>query len=585
MAVMERKPMRKVLPPLSWQIGLGILVAGLFLLTGCGPLSTPGEPLVSSATPTMTIEAPTEMATLSAGEVEPSMSTMTPTPTAAPSMQSNGHSYKPSVSADGRWVAFQSEASNLVDGDTNGLLDIFVYDRQTGAMERVSIASDGTQGNGESFSPAISADGRWVVFWSFASNLVTGDTEECGEGGYTYNCADIFVHDRQTGVTERIVAGGRRGLGGGSDKLGVSADGRWVVFYSWANNLIAGDTDGHSDVFVHDRQTGTTELISVANDGTQGNGDSVEPGISADGRWVVFVSWASNLVVGDTNEKPDVFVYDRQTGTMERVSVASDGTQGNGESGVILHQEGWSDGPSISADGRWVAFTSNASNLVPGDTNECDDPIIGPHNCYDVFVHDRQAGTTVRVSVGSDGAQSEDESGAPSISADGRWVVFVSSAGNLVAGDTNECLYSTGASNCPDIFVHDRQAGTTERVSVASNGTQADGISGAPSISRDGRWVVFHSWAGNLVAGDTNGYSDIFVYDRQTGTTELISVANDGTRGNEDSVEPSLRLTLTGASSSCWMRGTAPVMKCPVPIVMEVLLWEHRGYIGYHGWY
>ena len=266
----------------------------------------------------------------------------------------------------------------------------------------------------------------------------------------------------------------------------------------------------------------TMTLVPTAVPGMQGSGHSYNPGISADGRWVVFQSEARNLVEGDTNRVSDIFVHDRQTGTTERVSVASDGAQGDGESGIMSHQEGWSAGLSISADGRWVAFTSSASNLAAGDTNECDDPIRGPHNCYDVFVHDLQTGATVRVSVASDGTQSDDESDAPSISADGRWMAFMSSASNLVAGDTNECPYSSGSPNCPDVFVRDLQTGTTERVSVASDGTQANEVSVASGVSADGRWVVFWSLASNLVADDSNGFMDVFVHDRRTGRTERV---------------------------------------------------------------
>jgi len=515
---------------------LGILISGLFLLAGCVPLPVSDELVAPSVTlpvtrellATATAPAETIAPSMSAGATALPMPTATPGTIARPTMAnedrpSNGASYNPSISADGHLVAFQSEASNLVPNDTNGVSDIFVYDRQKGTMERMSVAGDGAQGNGKSFAPCVSADGRWVVFWSFASNLVAGDTEECGAGEFMYNCADVFVHDRQTGAIERIAAGGREGLGGGSYRLGISADGRWVAFYSWASNLVQNDTNGHADIFGHDRQTGTTELISLASDGAQGNGDSVEPNISADGRWVAFVSRSSNLVRNDTNAKRDVFVRDRQTGTTRRVSVTSNGTQGDDESGVVMHQEGWYDGPAISADGRWVAFTSKASNLVPDDTNECDSPIFGPHNCYDVFIHDLQTGTTERVSIASDGTPGNSESSSPSISADGRWVAFVSSASNLVAGDSNRCPRSTGESNCPDVFVHDRQAGTTVRVSVASDGTPANEGSGAPSISADGYWVAFLSVANNLAPGDSNRFADIFLHNRLTGQTELVS--------------------------------------------------------------
>ena len=329
--------------------------------------------------------------------------------------QGNSDSYYPSISADGRYVAFQSDASNLVSGDTNGSPDVFVHDRQSGQTKRVSVASDGTQGSGS--YPSISADGRYVAFMSAASNLVSGDT--C--------CSDIFVHDRQSGQTTRV---------------------------------------------------------SVASDGTQGNSGSEYPSISADGRYVAFRSYASNLVSGDTNGAVDIFVHDRQSGQTERVSVASDGVQGNDYSSYL----------SISADGRYVAFRSSASNLVSGDTN----------GYWDIFVHDRQSGGTTRVSLASDGAQGNYGSSYPSISADGRYVAFMSAASNLVSGDT--C--------CSDIFVHDRQSGQTTRVSVASDGAQGNNHSWYPSISADGRYVAFHSYASNLVSGDTNSAPDVFVHDR-----------------------------------------------------------------------
>ena len=334
--------------------------------------------------------------------------------------EGNGFSYWPSISADGRYVAFASYASNLVGGDTNGDYDVFVHDWQTGQTMRVSVASDGTEGNDGSWYSSISADGRYVAFDSYASNLVGGDTN------WTW---DVFVHDRQTGQTMRVSVASD-GTGGGARSLdpAISADGRYVVFASYASNLVSGDTNGNPDSFVHDRQTGETRRVSVASDGTEGNGDSFDPAISADGRYVVFASYASNLVSGDTNGYGDVFVHDQQTGETRRVAVASDGTEGNGGSSYS----------SISADGRYVAFHSLASNLVSGDTN----------GYGDVFVHDRQTGQTMRVSVASDGTEGSYDSGTPSISADGRYVAFSSAASNIVSGDTNGAY---------DAFVHDQQ--------------------------------------------------------------------------------------------------------------------------------
>jgi Tol biopolymer transport system component len=391
--------------------------------------------------------------------------------------QGNRVSYASSISADGRYVVFASHANNLVPGDTNGAADIFVHDRQTGQTSRVSVASNGTQGNSKSYGPSISADGRYVAFHSDASNLVPGDTN---------GTRDVFVHDRQTGQTSRVSVASSGTQGNGTSySRSLSADGRYVVFYSHANNLVPGDTNGRTDVFVHDRQMGQTSRVSVASDGAQGNDWSYDPFISADGRYVVFASYASNLVPGDTNGTHDIFVHDRQTGQTSRVSVASNGAQGND----------WSQSPSISADGRYVAFYSDASNLVPGDTN----------GVKDVFVHDRQTAQTTRISITSNGTQGNGESDRSSISADGRYVAFQSWAQNLVPGDTNVKY---------DIFVHDRQTGLTSRVSVASNGAQGNGESGYPSISADGRYVAFHSDASNLVPGDINGVLDVFVHDR-----------------------------------------------------------------------
>jgi Tol biopolymer transport system component len=335
--------------------------------------------------------------------------------------QGNGDSgyWGLAISADGHFVAFSSTASNLVPGDSNQTSDVFVSDRLSGTIERVSVASDGTQGNEWSgdWGLCISANGRYVAFSSLASNLVPGDTS-----GHW----DIFVRDRQMGITERVsvASDGKEANSDSYWGLAITADGRYVAFASRASNLVPGDTNGDWDVFVHDRQTGMTERASVASDGTQGNSDSGNYGVSmsADGRYVAFASLASNLVPGDTNGDWDAFVHDRQAGMTERASVASDGTQGNSDSGNY--------GVSMSADGRYVVFNSYASNLLPGDTNE---------TC-DTFVHDRVTGATERVSVGDNGTQGNDWSGdyGLSVSAEGRYVAFASMASNLVPGDTNE---------------------------------------------------------------------------------------------------------------------------------------------------
>jgi RHS repeat-associated protein len=268
-------------------------------------------------------------------------------------------SYTPSISADGRFVAFESWASNLVSGDTNGTIDVFVHDRQMGETTRVSVASDGTEGDDGSYWPSISADGRFVAFESWASNLVSGDTNGMG---------DIFVHDRWISETTRVsvASDGTEGNGDSSYWLSISADGHLVAFESNATNLVSSDTNGWNDIFVHDRWISETTRVSVASDGTEGDDVSYWPSISADGRFVAFESWASNLVSGDTNEMRDIFVHNRQTGETARVSIASDGTEGNGGSYT----------PSISDDGRFVAFFSRATNLVVNDTNGSGDIFV-----------------------------------------------------------------------------------------------------------------------------------------------------------------------------------------------------------------
>ena len=386
-----------------------------------------------------------------------------------------------SVSSDGRYVAFESSSSNLVNGDTNTYRDIFVYDRQTGGTTRISVSSAGIQSNFVSDYSSINADGRYVAFESDSSNLVSGDTN---------GSTDAFIHDRQTGETIRVSVSSTGIQGNGASGISwpssISADGRYVVFESNATNLVSGDTNGKMDVFIHDRQTGENTRVSVSSEGTQGNYNSDEPSISADGRFAAFVSVADNLISEDFNEWRDVFVHDLQTGEATRASVSSEGIEGNHIS----------DKPSISADGRYVAFVSIADNLVIGDSD----------NYEDIFVHDRQTGETSLVSVSSTGTQGNSREFDPSISADGRYVVFSSFfLPTLVSEDNNYA---------EDIFIHDRQTGETTRVSVSSEGIQGNHVSVQPSISADGRYVVFTSFASNLISGDTNNTYDVFVHDR-----------------------------------------------------------------------
>jgi len=391
------------------------------------------------------------------------------------SVGGNGQSYYPAIAEDADIVSFTSIASNLVDGDTNNFYDIFVYDIASETITRVSVDSSGNQANSSSNKSNLSADGRYVVFDSSANNLI-------GDGADNNCCDDVFLHDRQTGSTTLISLNSSGGQGNFKSKApSISSNGRYVAFQSLANNLVDGDTNSQEDIFVHDRQTNTNTIVSVDSSGGQSNYPSLDPAISADGRYVAFTSWASNLVEGDYNGTSDIFVHDRQTSTTTCASVNSSGVVG-------VHSSHY---PAISADGRYIAFMSYATNLVDGDTN----------NSRDIFVHDLITGVTTRVSVDSNGTQGNTHSNTVDISADGRYVFFSSSASNLVNGDTN---------GKEDIFVHDRLEGTTIRVSLDSDCSEANGNSIRPVVAED-LWVTFESYATNLVSGDSNEVRDIFL--------------------------------------------------------------------------
>jgi|GEM_PF-778843 len=401
--------------------------------------------------------------------------------------QGNSESKRPVISGDGRFVAFSSIATNLVAGDTNAREDIFVHDRQTNQTRRVSVSSAGEQANNHNYDPVISADGRFVAFQSDAFNLVTGDGNNNG---------DIFVYDLQTSTIQRasLSSTGKEGKNGSSFRPSISADGRYVAFQSDTYNLVTNDWGWPDDIFVRDTVAGVTTRVSSAPGGADGNYESEFPAISGDGRYVAFQSYATNLVAGDTNNRVDIFVHDRDTATTIRVSVDSAGNQSNADSYR----------PAISHDGRYIAFASDASNLVAGDTN----------GEMDVFVHDRVTHVTERVSVNASGVQANEESYSASISADGRYVAFTSFASNLVVNDAN---------NKYDVFVKDRQSGAIERASVLLSGQEGDHNSGdyGLAISANGRYVTFASIATNLVSDDTNSVRDIFVRDRFLGLNTL----------------------------------------------------------------
>ena len=426
---------------------------------------------------------------------------------------------------------------SIVTRPTKGTLTItspatgaFTYTPNAGAIGYDTftfLAADGSgaSSSGTGMAFIVASSPQWpgqTVRVSVASNGMQGNNESSdlrvsADGRYvaftsrannlvpgdTNNESDVFVHDRQTGQTTRVSVASNGSQANASSSSGrLSADGRFVAFASVASNLVPGDTNGTNDVFVRDRQTGETTRVSVASDGSQGTYGGDSPALSADGRYVAFSTTASNFVAGDTNGVRDVFVHDRQAGRTTRVSVASDGSEANDHTGIV---------GGLSADGRYVAFQSSASNLVVGDTN----------GVQDAFVHDQITRQTTRVNIASDGSQTQTDANTNElvISANGRFVAFYSVASNLVPDDTNASI---------DVFVRDLQTGTTTRASVTSDGQQSNGFAWGPAISADGRYVAFYSSATNLVEGDTNGEGDVFVRDLQTGVTTRVGVASSG---------------------------------------------------------
>ena len=320
----------------------------------------------------------------------------------------SGSSHEPSISADGRYVSFTSDATDLVSGDTNLTFDVFRADVQSGEVVRVSVSSAGVQADTGAFGASTSADGRYVAYESRATSLVPGDAN---------GARDVFVHDVRTGVTEIVsVATGGSQVNDDSKDASISADGRYVAFESDATNVVLNDTNGYRDVFVRDRQLGTTERVSITTIGTQLNGDSYRATISGDGSFVSFQTEGLAFVV-DNNSMPDVCFRDIGAGTLHGVSHAF---------GVDwIAASGSSTNARVSHNGRWIAFACNAANIVGGDTN----------NTSDVFRYDRLTGERVRMSVSNGGSQSSGGSYQPDVTDDGQ-VLFRSNSADLVVGDS-----------------------------------------------------------------------------------------------------------------------------------------------------
>jgi Tol biopolymer transport system component len=411
--------------------------------------------------------------------------------------QGNGLSFSGGLSGDGRYAVFSSNASNLVAGDNNATTDTFVKDTITGAVERISVDTAEQEATGASQGMGvISSDARYVAFASDASNLVVGDTN---------STTDIFVRDRSLGTTERVsMASGGAPSNGASASPSISADGRYVAFASLGTNLIAGDTNAAEDVFVRDRVAGTTERVSLTASDGQVPSASTLPVISGDGQYLLFRSYSSIVVSGDTGSDLDVFIRDLTAGTTEMVSVNSAEVEGDADSGTSLY--------GLSDDGRYVAFPSNATNL--GAAGSC---LVSP--CGRIYLRDRTAGTTMLASVSLAGTSANDISGEVTISGSGGLVAFMSRGSNLVAGDTN---------GEADIFLKNVASGGIERISVSSGGGESNDESHVPRISADGTSVSFYSEATNLVPGDTNGVQDAFVRDFNSDPPPLPDSDGDG---------------------------------------------------------
>jgi Tol biopolymer transport system component len=392
-------------------------------------------------------------------------------------LQGSGNSHAAGVSADGRWVLFDSQTPDLVPGDTNNWSDAFVRNQLSGVIERVSVSTAGVEGDALTWPTGISDDGMRVTFEGNATTLVLGDANGVG---------DVFVRDRVAGTTT-LASSSSAGVqgNGASYQSSLSSDGRFVSFASQASNLAPGDINGAQDIFVRDLTNGVTTLESVAFGGGPSNGLSSSPSIARGGRFLTFSSYATNLVSGGGTGGGEVFSRDRLLAQTLLASVDSSGIPGNS----------WSQAPRISPDGSAIAFQSSATNLVPGDTN----------GKVDIFVRDLVSLQTTRVSVDSSGVEGDGTSwGGESFSSDARLVCFPSSASNLVPGDTNDAR---------DLFVHDRSSGATSLWSRTSSGGLSNSGAGFGWLSGNGLELVFDSFGNDLVPGDTNGVIDTFVRD------------------------------------------------------------------------
>ena len=428
-----------------------------------------------------------------------------------------------SINADGRFIAFESLDNTHVAGDVNPGTDIFVRDRSSSTTELINVSSDGLQGINDPLdatpfgSPMISHSGRYVAFASSAPNLVPGDTNQA---------LDVFLRDRKKGLTTLVSVSSTSGASSETSANGdswfpsVSADGRYVAFASDASNLMDGDANGARDVYLRDLKIQKTVRISIGHDGSEAPGawPSDCPSIDPKGRYVTFESFARNLVPGDDNGNGDVFLHDRMNGKTEIVSLSSDGSASKSRGLAYSASTCGGAGHSMSSDGRYVVFWSTVTDYIPNDSP----------SWSDIFVRDRQTGRTERVNVSSFGEEANNQTNYASISPDGRYVVFASSASNLSSEDPSVSpagMLPMDPIGNNDVFVHDRELGITQLVSLSEGGDPAfDPGGSAPStcqnnsiqgnsVSSGGRFVSYQSCYG-YVADDVNQLWDTYVLDR-----------------------------------------------------------------------
>lgn len=388
--------------------------------------------------------------------------------------EANGASFVEDVTPDGRYIVFSSFASNLVADDTNNRRDVFVYDTLVETTTLVSQNTSGDLANGDSNEASISDDGRFVCFTSEATNLVVGDSN---------GASDVFRRDLFSSQTTRVSLGAGAAEGNGSSGKGcISGSGFVVAFESNATNLVPGDSNGVKDVFVRDLDISLTTRVSVDFGNFQVAGESANPCLSEDGTFVAFEA-SSALVLSDNNGSSDVYVWNLTSQTLSRASVGAAGEEA----------DGFSVFPDISADGNLVVFSSRSTTFGPTTQQTR------------IYLKNLTTGALEHVSLTNTGLDGNGDSEGPSISADGRYVSFTSLASNLITGDTNAV---------DDVFVRDRTNATTGRVSVTSAGRQSASLqftyySNPAPVANDGR-VAFSSSAADLVAGDTAGFYDVF---------------------------------------------------------------------------